>query len=111
MQSEQIREIRQESPYHEPIAKVGSDETGPSYVEGAEPSDTLAVRIEYIEFTRDWAVSCLVPYFGGLTSSPLAATLQNPLPERVWKYRLEGNVARRGDWEIPVRPFVGISPH
>jgi amidase len=108
MQREQIREIRQEGPYHEPVAKVGSGETEPSYVEGAEPSDTLTVRIE---FTRDWAVSCLVPYFGGLTSSPLTATLQNPLPERVWKYWIEGNVARRGDWDIPVRPFVGTSPH
>jgi hypothetical protein len=36
MQREQIREIRQEGPYHEPVAKVGSGETGPSYVEGAE---------------------------------------------------------------------------
>ena len=82
-------------------------QTGPIYVEGAEPGDTLAVRIEDIEFTRDWAVSCLVPYFGGLTSTPLTATLHDPLPERVWKYRIEGDVARRGDWEIPVRPFVG----
>jgi amidase len=82
-------------------------QTGPIYVDGAEPGDTLAVRIEDIEFTRDWAASCLVPYFGGLTSTPFTATLQDPLPERVWKYQIEGNVARRGDWEIPVRPFVG----
>lgn len=82
-------------------------QTGPIYVEGTEPGDTLAVRIEDIEFTRDWAASCLVPYFGGLTSTPLTATLQDPLPEKVWKYQIEGDVARRGDWEIPVRPFVG----
>src|SRR4051812_37947986 len=30
-------------------------QTGPIYVEGAEPGDTLAVRIESIEPTRDWA--------------------------------------------------------
>jgi amidase len=82
-------------------------QTGPVYVEGAEPGDTLAVRIEEIEFTRDWAASCLVPYFGGLTSTNLTATLQPPLPERVWKYEIDGEVARRGSWEIPVRPFVG----
>ena len=82
-------------------------QTGPIYVEGAEPGDTLAVRIEEIAFTRDWAVSCLVPYFGGLTSTNLTATLQPPLPERVWKYEIDGEVARRGGWEIPVRPFVG----
>ncbi len=82
-------------------------QTGPIFVEGAEPGDTLAVRIEDIEFTRDWAVSCLVPYFGGLTSTNLTATLQEPLPERVWKYRIEDGAARRGDWEVPARPFVG----
>ncbi|MDQ3377384.1 MAG: acetamidase/formamidase family protein [Actinomycetota bacterium] len=82
-------------------------QTGPIFVEGAEPGDTLAVKIEDIEFTRDWAASCLVPFFGGLTSTNLTATLQEPLPERVWKYRIDGDVARRGEWEIPVRPFVG----
>src|SRR4051812_48372045 len=40
-------------------------QTGPIYIEGAEPGDTLVVKIEAIEPTRDWAVSCLVPYFGG----------------------------------------------
>ncbi len=41
-------------------------QTGPIYVEGAEPGDTLAVKIENIEPTRDWAVSVFVPFFGGL---------------------------------------------
>lgn len=89
-------------------------QTGPIFVEGAEPGDTLAVKIEDIEFTRDWAASCLVPYFGGLTSTNFTATLQDPLPEKVWKYRIDGDVVRRGDVEIPVKPFVGTigtSPH
>jgi acetamidase/formamidase len=50
-------------------AKFLNPQTGPLYVEGAEPGDTLAVRIESIEPTRDFAVSTLVPYFGGLTST------------------------------------------
>ena len=70
-------------------------QTGPIYIEGAQPGDTLAVKIEDIEFTRDWAASCLVPYFGGLTSTNLTATLQEPLPEKVWKYQIDGDVARR----------------
>ncbi len=37
----------------------------------------------------------------------LGTSLPNPLPERVWKYQIEGDVARRRDWEIPVWPFVG----
>lgn len=64
-------------------AKFLNPQTGPVYVEGAEPGDTLAVRIENIEPTRDYAVSTLVPYFGGLTSTNFTRTLQDPLPERV----------------------------
>jgi acetamidase/formamidase len=91
-------------------------QTGPIFVEGAEPGDTLVVRIEAIEAARDWAVSCLVPYFGGLTSTPLTATLQPPLEERVWLYRrtASGGFAWRDEWEIPWAPFfgtIGVAPH
>jgi acetamidase/formamidase len=54
-------------------AKFLNPQTGPIYVKGAEPGDTLAVRIESIEPTRDFAVSVLIPYFGGLTSTNLTA--------------------------------------
>ena len=36
--------------------------TGPIWIEGAEPGDTLVVHIDAIEPTRDWAVSCLLPF-------------------------------------------------
>ncbi len=91
-------------------------QTGPIYVEGAEPGDTLIVRIEAIEPARDWAVSCLVPFFGGLTSTRFTATLQEPLPERVWLYKRtpSGGFAWRDRWEIPWAPFfgtMGVAPH
>lgn len=91
-------------------------QTGPIYVEGAEPGDTLAVTIEAIEPTRDWAVSCLVPYFGGLTSTRFTATLQDPLPEKVWLYKqtADGGFAYKDRWEIPWAPFfgtIGTAPH
>ena len=44
-------------------------QTGPILVEGAEPGDSLVVRIEAIEPTRDHAVTGTIPYFGGLTST------------------------------------------
>jgi len=91
-------------------------QTGPIYVEGAEPGDTLVVQIEKIEAARDWAVSCLVPYFGGLTSTRYTATLQPPLPEKVWKYQRteSGGFRWRDQWEIPWAPFfgtIGVAPH
>lgn len=91
-------------------------QTGPIYVEGAKPGDTLVVRIENIEATRDWAVSCLIPYFGGLTSTGMTAMLQPPLPERVWIYQRQasGGFSWKDRWEIPWAPFfgtIGTAPH
>jgi len=84
-------------------------QTGPFFIEGAEPGDTLAVRIENIEATRDWAVSCTVPFFGGLTSTNLTQMLQDPLEERVWLYRRtpENTWQYRDKWAIPWAPFFG----
>ena len=92
-------------------AKFLNPQTGPIYVKGAEPGDTLAVRIESIEPTRDFAVSVLIPYFGGLTSTNLTRTLQEPLPERVWIWDLvEGGdklVNEELGVKLPWQPFLG----
>jgi amidase len=94
-------------------AKFLNPQTGPIYVEGAEPGDTLAVQMENIEPNRDYAVSCYVPYFGGLTSTPFTRTLQEALPEKVYvwnlheddggRYLLNEEIGVRLPWE----PFVG----
>jgi amidase len=90
-------------------AKFLNPQTGPIYVEGAEPGDTLAVNIEHIEPTRDFAVSCLVPYFGGLTSTVFTRTLQEPLPERVWIWSLHGDKISNDELgvELDWEPFMG----
>lgn len=92
-------------------AKFLNPQTGPIYVEGAEPGDTLAVHIESIESTRDFAVSVLIPYFGGLTSTNFTRTLQDPLPERVWIWNLvdggEKLVNEELDVELAWEPFLG----
>jgi len=96
-------------------------QTGPFYVEGAEPGDTLAVHFVSIEPSRDWAVSTTVPLFGALTSTQLTATLQDPLPERVWMWQLDraANTCRfsalDGEFtvDLPMDPMhgtVGVAP-
>jgi amidase len=83
-------------------------QTGPIYVNGAEPGDTLAVTIESIEPTRDWAVSAFVPFFGGLTATRATRMLHDPLPERLYFYELRDGVFRHGDrLAVPWRPFLG----
>src|SRR5690625_7351568 len=44
-------------------------QTGPFYVEGAEPGDTLAVHFVSIEPRFDWGVSMMLPFFGALTNT------------------------------------------
>ena len=64
-------------------------QTGPFFVEGAEPGDTLALHFVSIEPSRDWAVSTTFPLFGALTSTTRTVTLQEPLPELVWRYDVD----------------------
>jgi acetamidase/formamidase len=64
-------------------------QTGPFYVEGAEPGDTLAVHFVAIEPREAWGVSSTVPFFGSLTSTPQTATLQPALLERTWIYEID----------------------
>src|SRR5271170_342563 len=81
-------------------------QTGPFYIEGAEPGDTVAVHFVSIEPSRDWAASTTVPLFGALTSTHLTATLQDPLPEIVWIWELDRDrdlcrfESRFGDWQV-----------
>jgi acetamidase/formamidase len=96
-------------------------QTGPFYVEGAEPGDTLALHFISIEPSRDWAASTTVPLFGALTSTHATATLQEPLPEIVWIYEVDAKErtvtyrAREGEHAVvlpldPMHGTVGLAP-
>ena len=96
-------------------------QTGPFYVDGAEPGDALALHFVSIEPARDWAASATIPFFGGLTSTDRTATLQDPLPDMTWIYQLDrarGTLrfeARHGEFtaDLPLAPMlgtVGVAP-
>src|SRR3981081_2214938 len=96
-------------------------QTGPFYVDGAEPGDTLALHFVSIEPARDWGVSTTLPLFGGLTGTDRTATLQEPLPELTWVYEID-SAARTVRFEalesdhrilLPLEPMlgtVGVAP-
>ncbi len=101
-------------PYLNPVS-------GPFWIEGAEPGDTLAVHFASIEPARDWAVSATFPHFGALTTTHTTAMLHPALEERVWRYDLDSQRrtavfhATRGDTviELPFDPMqgtVGVAP-
>lgn len=64
-------------------------QTGPFYIEGAEPGDTLAVHFVSIEPRHTWGVSTTVPFFGALTASRDTSLLHPALPELTWIYELD----------------------
>lgn len=96
-------------------------QTGPFYVEGAEPGDTLAIHIVELTPARTFGASAAIPFFGGLTSTPVTAMLQEALPDTTWIYEVDtanqtvGFQARYGDIEIalPINTMlgtVGVAP-
>ncbi|MFD7153053.1 acetamidase/formamidase family protein [Kribbella sp. NPDC059898] len=96
-------------------------QTGPFYVEGAEPGDTLVLHFVELTPARSWGASATIPFFGGLTSTDRTATLQDPLPERTWIYEVDtarrtvGFQAQGSDLEValPLEPMlgtVGVAP-
>jgi acetamidase/formamidase len=96
-------------------------QTGPFYVEGAQPGDTLVLHIAGLSPARSFGASCTIPFFGGLTGTDRTATLQDPLPERTWIYEVDsdrrtvGFAALGGDLrvELPMDPMlgtVGVAP-
>jgi acetamidase/formamidase len=96
-------------------------QTGPFYIEGAEPGDTVAVHILKLEPARSYAVSSFGPGFGALVGNDQTAMLGPDFPETTWRYDVDAarNVARAlsGDgkhaWEVPMAPFfgcIGVAP-
>jgi acetamidase/formamidase len=96
-------------------------QTGPFYLEGAEPGDTLVLHLAALEPARDWGVSAAIPFFGGMTSTDRTVSLQAALPDTTWIYELDRArnsltfAARHSDHriELPVEPMlgtVGVAP-
>jgi len=96
-------------------------QTGPFWIEGAEPGDTVAIHFRSIEPRFDWGVSTTVPFFGALTATPFTAMLHEALPERTWFYTIDAAArvvrysALDSKWEVdlpldPMHGTVGVAP-
>src|ERR1700758_2283855 len=95
--------------------------TGPFFVDGAEPGDTLAVKILDLAVNGNQGVGALGPGFGALNSTNYTPMLNPPLPERIWFYPIDHatNTATfkaldsKFEVKIPVHPFfgcIGVAP-
>jgi acetamidase/formamidase len=83
-------------------------QTGPLHIVGAKPGDTLAVKIHDITPDRDYAVTALIPGFGGLVGTSATAMLTPPLREetKIMPIR-DGHVVFSDRIRIPYKPFLG----
>jgi len=103
------------------MAKGDNPLAGPFFVEGAEPGDTLAVKILDLQVDGDTGVGAFSPGFGALNGTHYTPVLESPLKERVWFYHIDhsSNMATfkavDSDFsvKIPVHPFfgcIGVAP-
>jgi len=77
--------------------------TGPIFIEGAEPGDTLEVRIQKIQLSTPYATNGFSPTRGVLTQGDFKAGRTKLIP-----LDIQRNVARFADnIEIPLHTFFG----
>jgi len=99
------------------LAKVKGDNplTGPFYVDGAEPGDTLVVKILDLAVDSAQGVGALAPGFGALNTTNYTPMLHAPVPEKIWFYAIDRatNEATYSALDstftarIPLHPFLG----
>ncbi len=103
------------------MAKGDNPLAGPFYVEGAEPGDTLAVKILDLQVDGDTGVGAFAPGFGALNETSYTPMLHPPLPEKVWIFPINHAdhtatfKALDSDFsvKIPLHPFfgcIGVAP-
>jgi len=95
--------------------------TGPFFVDGAQPGDTLAVKILDLQVDSNQGIGAFAPGFGALNETNYTPMLHPPLPEKIWFYPIDkqSNTATfhaldsKFTVKIPLHPFfgcIGVAP-
>lgn len=95
--------------------------TGPFYIEGAEPGDTLAIKILDLQVDGNQGIGALAPGFGAINSTNYTPMLNEPIKEKIWFYPIDHatNTATfqaldsKYTVKIPLHPFfgcIGVAP-
>src|SRR2546426_1472026 len=91
-------------------------QTGPFYVEGAEPGDTLKVHIDKIGLNREWGWGGAIPYFGALAPEYKTMMVTPPVVDTLYVWHLDARrgvatldmpKSKIGKVEVPIRTFFG----
>lgn len=103
------------------MAKGDNPLTGPFYIEGAEPGDTLAVKILDLQVDGDQGIGAFAPGFGAINPTNYTPMLVPPMPEKIWFFPIDhaSNTATfqgldsKFSVKIPLHPFfgcIGVAP-
>jgi amidase len=103
------------------MAKGDNPLTGPFYIDGAEPGDTLAVKILDLQVDGEQGIGALAPGFGAINSTGYTPMINPPIPEKIWFYHIDhaANTATfkaldsNFSVKIPLHPFfgcIGVAP-
>jgi amidase len=95
--------------------------SGPFFIEGAEPGDTLAVKILDLQVDGDQGVGALAPGFGAINSTDYTPMLGAGVPEKIWFFPIDhatNTATFQADdsayrVKIPLHPFfgcIGVAP-
>src|SRR5450759_350577 len=99
------------------LAKVKGDNplTGPFCIEGAQPGDTLVVKILELTVDSTQGVGALAPGFGALNTTNYTPMLHTAVPEKIWFFPID-RVKNEATFtaldsqfstHIPLHPFLG----
>jgi len=97
------------------LSKGDNPLTGPFFIDGAEPGDTLVVHVLDLQVDGDQGIGAFAPGFGALNETNYTPMLHPPLPEKIWFYPIDhaGNTATfqaldsNYKVKIPLHPFLG----
>jgi amidase len=97
------------------LVKGDNPLTGPFFIEGAEPGDTLVVRILDLQVDGNLGLGAFASGFGALNETNYTPMLHPPLAERIWFYPIDhaSNTATfqaldsNYKVKIPLHPFLG----
>jgi acetamidase/formamidase len=95
--------------------------TGPFYIEGAEPGDTLAIEFLELHVNGTQGEGEIAPGFGAINSTHYTPMLNPDLPRHSWAYAINQQIgsatyqAHDSNFsvQIPLHPFlgcVGVAP-
>jgi amidase len=97
------------------LVKGDNPLTGPFFIEGAEPGDTLVIHFLDLQVDGNQGLGAFAPGFGALNETNYTPMLHPPLAERIWFYPIDhaSNTATfqaldsNYKVKIPLHPFLG----